>query len=265
MCVGEVTPHIGSVHTVTMATLICAWYVNAWHLQLSEIKTLRCKIHFFLYQCFQSQKKKEFCQPALCAYSSQWQHSHPPTCFWYNRASVSTGSLPSWFIPGDGLICCCCCCCGQARALVLRNTISPVCSSAAFVPAHTWSSDSTWVLFTCTTNSNWEPEDAALLRPTLHVLNLAEESLPFLFAENRPAAGWVFPDAEGQSEDRHRGGVGLLQDSGAARWGGWWWAHRFLFFFLPTARHCVTCCSYWKTLFVLQTDHLRVRPCSMPH
>lgn len=150
-----------------------------------------------------------------------------PHVFSTTKHQYQQDLFSSRFIPGDELICCCC----QARALMLRNTISPVCSSAAAVA----------------TTHNLKKQPLNLTQylkvtagrrsfpPSLHHSPLCL----FVFAENWTAAGWVLPGAEGQSEDRHRGGVGLLQDSGAARWGGWRWARRLLSFRL----YWFSCCS----------------------
>lgn len=104
----------------------------------------------------------------------------------------------------------------SARVLMLCNTTSPMCVPQLLLPVHTLEAATQ-------PDSISEAESRKMrvsLSPSLHCSPLGL----FVFAENWAAAGWVFPGSEGQSEDRHRGGLGLLQDSGAARRGGWRWA-----------------------------------------
>lgn len=118
------------------------WINVTWVLWLRHVCTIK-------------KKKHPAIQPLVLLNDNTLIHPH---VFGTTKHQYQQDCSPSRFIPGDELICCCC----QARALMLRNTISPACSSAAVAPAHTWSSNSVWLHIW-----NEQSEDAVLLPPCI--------------------------------------------------------------------------------------------------
>lgn len=80
-----------------------------------------------------------------------------PHVFGTTKHQFQQDLSPSRFIPGDELLWCCC---RQARALMLRNTISPQCAAQLLLLLHTFEA-ATQLDFT---SGTWKPEDAVLFR-----------------------------------------------------------------------------------------------------